>query len=124
MGMTGLTRWWWAPGLKVNDSAIDSFQRGGAFMKFLVHEGADTTGPLGWYESGVDIVPGNKIAIPTGKTFTVDYRAVNEIVEAGGAISPGEPLKQVRLFCTPSNVSPDTPGVIQLTVAARQTAQP
>jgi hypothetical protein len=48
-------------------------------MKFLVHEGHDTTGPMGWYESSVDVVPGNTIAVPGGKTFTVDHKAVNEI---------------------------------------------
>lgn len=90
-------------------------------MKFLVHEGADITGPLGWYESSVDIVPGNTIAVPGGKTFTVDNKAVNEIVERG-ALSPGKPFKQVWLFCTRSAVRADTPGVIQLTVADRQNA--
>jgi hypothetical protein len=86
-------------------------------MKFLVHEGADTTGPLGWYESSVDIFPGNKIAIPGGKTFTVDNRAVNETIVASGALSPAEPIKQVWLFCTPSAVPADAPGVLQLTAA-------
>ena len=86
-------------------------------MKFLVHEGADMTGPLGWYESGVDIVPGNTIAVPGGKTFTVEHRAVNEMSQANGAIAPAEPLKQVWLFCERSDVAADAPGVIQLTVA-------
>jgi hypothetical protein len=86
-------------------------------MKFLVHEGADITGHMGWYESSVDIVPGNTVGIPgpSWKTFTVDSKAVSETMGA-------EPIKQVWLFCTRSNVSADAPGVIQLTVADRQNA--
>jgi hypothetical protein len=85
-------------------------------MKFLIHECSETTGPLGWYESSVDIVPGNTIAIPGGKTFTVDSKALNKAIEASGAISPAEPIKQACLYCTPSTVAAEAPGVIRLTV--------
>jgi len=87
-------------------------------MKFLVHEGPDITGPIGWYESDVDVVAGNTIALlPDGKTFTVDNRADGETMAERGA----RPITQVWLFCTRSNVSADEPGVIQLTVADRPT---
>jgi hypothetical protein len=84
-------------------------------MKFLVHEGKDTTGAMCWYESGIDVVAGNTIAVPgpSRKTFTVDSKVVGETMEENRA----EPIKQVWLFCTLSNVSADAPEVIQLTVA-------
>lgn len=84
-------------------------------MKFLVHEGKDATGPMCWYESGIDVIAGNTIAVPgpSRETFTVDSKVVGETMEENRA----EPIKQVWLFCTLSNVSADAPEVIQLTVA-------
>jgi hypothetical protein len=86
-------------------------------MKFLVHEGKDATGPMCWYESGIDVIAGNTIAVPgpSRETLTVDSKVVSETMGA-------EPIKQVWLFCTRSNVSADAPGVIRLTVADRQNA--
>ena len=92
------------------------FRRGGALMKFLVHEGKDTTGPMCWYESGIDVVAGNTIAVPgpSRETFTVDSKVVSETMGA-------EPIKQVWLFCTRSDVLADAPEVIQLTAAQPST---
>jgi hypothetical protein len=62
---------------------------------------------------------GNTIAVPRGKTFTISHKASIELVD-GGSPFPGEPIRQVFLFCTRSAVAPDAPGVVRLTVADRQ----
>ena len=83
-------------------------------MIFLVHEGQDTTGRMGWYESDVDIFPGNIICPGVSqKTFIVENRAVNHSDDGE------DPIEQIWLFCTSCTLPADAPGVIHLTVSDR-----
>jgi len=79
-------------------------------MRIFLHEGDTTSDILGAYECEFALVPGTTVSIPSGKTYYINEAYKNTTTGVG------DPQVTMSILCKRSTVSPDSPGVIPLTV--------